>query len=283
MQRTETNSNSTSWRIVFLLLCCCSLTSLAQELKPMWLKSTPCPANGTYEFKVLPIQGGNLKSARKQIPDAIAYYMERTYDISGVTVETFELSSQDINGKTQSHQVEKICDTTYTESEALKIRLSIIDEYKAKDCYWFLCTVSKPYVHDVIYDKIEVSTKYGAAGLWRSAIVPVWGQMHKGSYLKGGLIMGGIVAGAAGIAAAETQRGAYISKIGQTHDSKAKKFYANKADNLATVRNVCIGKAAAVYLYGLIDAIVAPGAKRVIVTPAVYENSGYGLSANIAF
>ena len=41
--------------------------------------------------------------------------------------------------------------------------------------------------------------------------------------------------------------------------------YNTKADNCENARNIYIGAAAALYVYNLIDAIVAPGAKRVIV------------------
>lgn len=43
------------------------------------------------------------------------------------------------------------------------------------------------------------------------------------------------------------------------------KEYNTKADNCENARNICIGAAAALYVYNLIDAIVAPGARRVIV------------------
>ena len=52
------------------------------------------------------------------------------------------------------------------------------------------------------------------------------------------------------------------------------KTYNTKADNWENIRNVCIGAAAALYVYNLIDAIVSPGAKRTIVNkqefPLVY-------------
>ena len=43
------------------------------------------------------------------------------------------------------------------------------------------------------------------------------------------------------------------------------KTYNTKADNCENIRNICIGGAAALYVYNLIDAIAANGAKRVII------------------
>ena len=134
-----------------------------------------------------------------------------------------------------------------------------------------------------LYDNWEVTTQYyNCSGLWRSAIVPGWGQMYKGSYLKGGLVMGGFVGCIAGVVFTESQRGVYLAKVGKTHDVNAKKSYINSASNLATGRNVCIGAAAAVYVYGMIDAIVAPGARRVVVVPSA-DNRSVGVSASVRF
>jgi len=65
-------------------------------------------------------------------------------------------------------------------------------------------------------------------------------------------------------------------------DANAKKSYINSASNLATGRNVCIGAAAALYVYGLIDAIVAPGARRVVITPSA-DSRSVGVSASVRF
>ena len=58
-----------------------------------------------------------------------------------------------------------------------------------------------------------------------------------------------------------------LAQISQTHSSTViKQLYANMS-NWAIGRNVCIGAAAALYAYNIVDAIVAPGARRVVVTP----------------
>ena len=41
--------------------------------------------------------------------------------------------------------------------------------------------------------------------------------------------------------------------------------YNSKADNWESGRNICIGAAAALYVYNLIDAVAAKGARRVTV------------------
>lgn len=51
----------------------------------------------------------------------------------------------------------------------------------------------------------------------------------------------------------------------RTQNADHIRSYADKADNYRTFRDVCIGSAAALYLYNLIDALVANGKKRTIV------------------
>lgn len=107
--------------------------------------------------------------------------------------------------------------------------------------------------------------------------------MHKGSYLKGGLIMGGAVALAGGFIGLESLRKNYVAKIEQTHSADVKKAYNTKAGNCATFRNICIGGLAALYVYNIVDAFVAPGARRIIVTPAASPTGQYGMAVSYRF
>ena len=118
---------------------------------------------------------------------------------------------------------------------------------------------------------------------WGLSLIPGAAQMHKGSYLKGGLIMGGTVAIAGGLIACESLRKSYMAKISQTHSAEVKKAYNTMAGNCATARNICIGGLAALYIYNIIDAYIAPGARRVIVTPSATADGQYGMSLSYTF
>jgi hypothetical protein len=125
---------------------------------------------------------------------------------------------------------------------------------------WALYEVSdkrsfKPYIP-------EYTDRYGADAFWRSALLPGWGQMYKGSTAKGIAIIGGEVAFIGGLVAAENLRVSYMQKINTTHDADHIRTYARKADTLKNARNLCIAGAAALYIYNIIDAIAAPGAKH---------------------
>lgn len=248
--------------------------------KPQWLRKLPKPSNTSYLFRTFRLDGHNLQNARKLLPAAASTYIEREYNISGTTIETFNLHNTYVNGKKQSVQVENIQDSVRTEGSAVAVQLAIIDEYVSEDGIWFLCTMSEPGNGNTDYDNMEITTQYGARGLWRSAIVPGWGQFYKGSYLKGGLILGGTAALVGGIVATETIKSDYVRKIGETHNANQKRLYAKRVDQFSTTRNICIGALGALYIYNLIDAIASPGARRVVVKERKSSGgqSGYSYS-----
>ena len=76
----------------------------------------------------------------------------------------------------------------------------------------------------------------------------------------------------------------------QTHNADHIRIYQRRISNFSTARNVCIGAAAALYVWNLIDAIVAPGARRVVIKPSMdfggytMENrSNVGVNASFTF
>ena len=81
---------------------------------------------------------------------------------------------------------------------------------------------------------------------------------------------------AGGIIASESLRSSYVKKMHE--QPKHQQTYNTKADNWENVRNVCIGAAAALYVYNLIDAIVMNGRKRAVVHKpvqfAMYPSAG---------
>lgn len=130
---------------------------------------------------------------------------------------------------------------------------------------------------------MRITTNYGTHGLWRSTIVPGWGQMYKGTYLKGGLIMGGAVALAGGTALCSLTRKDCLSKMANTHSANVKQQYAARANNLNTGMYICIGSLVSLYVYNLVDAIVAPGGKRIIIYPAMSSEGSIVAGGKVIF
>ena len=133
-------------------------------------------------------------------------------------------------------------------------------------------------------DNFTLTTSYASdPATWGLSLIPGAAQMHKGDYLKGGIIMGGAVAMAGGLVAFESMRANYLAKIGQTHSADVKVAYNNKAGTCATMRNIFAGGLAALYVYNILDAFIAPGARRIIVTPADAPEGQYGMAVSYNF
>lgn len=278
--------------LLVLLLGVPGITLYAQnhrDLKPQWMRRLPQAYNDTYMFQTVNSSNRSLEEARKL---NVSNLLSESGLKTGVVVVSTTKSDESVSQVWQNGLLtETATNSTNTINEArsgeMTVYAALVDEYwtRNEQGEYELCRLyAKSELGKMpLYDNWEVTTQYyNCSGLWRSAIVPGWGQMYKGSYLKGGLVMGGFVGCIAGVVFTESQRGVYLAKVGKTHDVNAKKSYINSASNLATGRNVCIGAAAAVYVYGMIDAIVAPGARRVVVVPSA-DNRSVGVSASVRF
>lgn len=261
---------------VLLLLWGTGTASFAQKtskLRPKWVNNPPGALDKSFYFvEVHSDASSSLPGARASVLQELTANVERTDKVS--VHEVFEDNS------TQQYDSDK---TTFKSTDSYQLKLEV--EGSARpicsrriDEYWTYTQRGGSPVLDyhalyaverngknADFSSISVTTSYAAHGLWRSAIVPGWGQFYKGSMLKGGLVLGGTVALTAGIIYTNSMRSDYADKILKTHNAENKRTYANKRDNYTTGRNICIGGLAALYVYNIVDAIVAPGARRIIV------------------
>ena len=243
----------------------------SDRIVPRWINRPPVSANHTISYVVVPVISTNLTGASTLSLNELVKYLPRDWNISGV--EEFGSVSKI---RRDNSGIER------TKDEVIRLQLKAegapIDvECTTVDTYWkrmpdgnyqsyYLYQVAEPG-QSPEFDETALTTSYGLSGLWRSAIIPGWGQFYKGTYMKGGLILGGCAAFVGGIVGVESVRADYVRKIGETHDVDYKRLYAKRADQFSTARNVLIGALGALYLYNLIDVVAAPGARRVIVNP----------------
>lgn len=289
-----------------LMLSLSKVTASAQpraseKIRPQWLHKLPEPSNSTFRYEVVSAQGISLNAAREK---CLAELISESGLKNGIVAVSDYQSNERItqswkNGKLTEHIDYETNVTTSAKGSETKLYVENIAEYWTQDnsgSYYLTRLYAKSEPDQVpLFDNVELTTHYGARGLWRSAIIPGWGQFHKGANLKGGLILGGSALMVAGIVYTSNLRSDYTAKITKTHDANLKKAYATKRDNFTTGRNVCIGALSALYIYNLIDAIVTPGARRVVVkhqnnrgqvyafTPVVLGNATPGVAAAITF
>lgn len=237
------------------------------RLKPKWVTSS-LPNSGTsnYTFVSATGEGSSLASARQAAFVAMAQKLETE---RGLTINT-NLQIQEKFSQTQT-----TTNTTYNQVITLDVtenghRLAIvcreIDEWwvqkNGKYQIEVLYTVTDKNSSGGSYeDNITVTSRYGAAGLL--SVIPGVGQMYKGDMAKGIAILVGEIAIGGGVLLCESTRASYIKKMNE--QPKYASEYNSLADTWATARNICIGAAGALYVYNLIDALTANGARRVVV------------------
>jgi len=245
-----------------------------KDKKPDWLvHGTPKPSAGSFTYKVAEGYAASPDAAQKQSLQNLGAMVAAERKISGnVEVVTEANQQTDARGMRETVNTRFVIKTT-VEEDPISITFEKKDEYMVFEngnyrCY-ALYAVATENVRQVSFDHLNFTTRYGVRGVARSMVVPGWGQIYKGSPAKGISILGGEVILTGGIIACESLKQSYLKKIKETRNINQIRTYADKADTYENIRNVCIGAAAALYVYNLIDAATASGRKRTIVNKPV--------------
>lgn len=262
-------------------ICANSKTiSRSSSVKPEWLKKgedilNRKRSNETYYFKIVENTGSSLEALKNQRIVALSSFIGQSNHIQG-TAKT-EIMEDFSNPDNAGQECYSFSYTNNTETETFYAKL--VDEYweqiRGLDGrtfyeYYALFAVSTNSKMPE-YDDFSLTSSYGAKGLLMS-VVPGMGQIYKGSPVKGYCILGGEIACAGGIVFCDLQRASYVKKMKE--QPKHAREYASRADNWENGRNICIGTAAALYVYNLVDAAVVKGARRV----KVKKENGHGFS-----
>ncbi len=153
-------------------------------------------------------------------------------------------------------------------SDELTVKARIVDQYTERlgageyRIFLLVQTAKNPQYQ---YESVTISNKYKFSP---RVFVPGMAQIHKGQTTRGVLFIAGEVAAIGGIIAFEGLRSSYQSKINRTHSAAEIQNYVNKADNMSNIRNGFIAGAVAIYVWNVIDGIVAKGKKHVVVGDA---------------
>lgn len=239
----------------------------SDNMKPRWMTSSlPIPKSPGYFILSAQGSGTSLDEARQKSFFALNEELEHKRGLKVRSkIKDKETSERGGNMKVDSEFTIEIEE----DGKYFEVTCRVLDEYwERKDGIYTdtrLYAVNDPAKPDKgsQNDTFRKTTSYGAAPVFYS-LIPGVGQMYKGSTTKGGIILGSAVVVGAGIITAESLRASYIKKMKEY--PKHHDFYNNKATTWKNVRNVAIGVGAGLYVYNLIDAAVAPGRRRVIVS-----------------
>ena len=129
----------------------------------------------------------------------------------------------------------------------------------------------------------NLSYKYDRLGAsLTSVVVPGLGQMvFKNSYTKGAIILASEAVAIGGIFLCDSKSSSWRNKSNMAITATDKVDFMRTSDNWANGRNVCIGLAAAIWVYNMADVIFA---KKRIIDPDVIAMSPYfDFENNIGF
>ncbi len=242
---------------------CCVAQNRADKLKPQWLKQVPASRNPdvkfitTYTFS----SAGQVSYADEmgRLTVNLPGEWHVSTKVSNVQVSERNLSTRRSDGGMQQ------TGTIETEANGRPVSINClrVDEFRKGSAVWALYQVGKGA--DTRFQDCYVTEKYGGTAALLS-LIPGAGQFYKGDPAKGILFLGGVAAGAGTSAFLLMQRQVFIQQLGQTHDINVIRQLDARQKNFGVAGGICIGATAALYLWNLIDAGMAPGAKRVVLT-----------------
>lgn len=240
----------------------------SDKLKPQWLRQVPSAVASDVQFVTVNTFNGYGQTSYSDEMGRLVVNLPSEWKVSTKT-STVQVSDRAISERRSSGQMRQV-GTIETEAEGkpVSIRCMRVDDFSKGAQRWALYQVAKGA--DAKYAECYVTDRYGAAGCLLS-IIPGCGQFYKGDPLKGSLFLGGCAVGGLGALFAESQRQAFISQLGQTHDINVIRQLDAKQKNLGIARNVCLGATAALYVWNLVDGAMAPGAKKIKFTGSALQ------------
>ena len=252
----------------------------SDRLRPQWMiKQLPNPKSAGYIFVKAEGSGSSLEAARQSCLVELASYLETERGLQ-INNDFQQHSSMTTTKNYNEHRSSK-ANMAYYFTQTDNFNMEVIEKgrkinmvCRTIDEYWVktggtyfvttLYTVADQNMYGgSYYDRISTTSRYGAAGL--ASIIPGAGQFLKGDVAKGVSFLVADVACAAGIILCESTRAAYAAKVKQQPQYALQ--YSTRANNWATGRNICLGVTAGIWVWNIIDAFAAKGARRVIVKP----------------
>jgi hypothetical protein len=258
-----------------------------------WVDGLFPAQRGAFEYRIARGEGATLSDARN---DAFSGLLADLGNKAGVTVNSQTLaeikSNLNYNAGAENYQESSTNVTTHRiDREGFKASFTKVSEYyeytRGRYQLWELYEVS---MSGAAFTAVipEYTTHYGGTALWRSMILPGWGQFHKKKTGKGIFFLATEALLATGAIYSEMQRADNFRKSQETTNLTIIKEYRNRADNWELYRNIALGATAGVYLWNVLDAALAKGKIKYAGIPrnmhlTVSESNGvplYGIAFN---
>lgn len=239
-------------------------------------------------------QGAFASSSTERPEWTYGYFKDATYSyIEVVSASAYDMSSARQKAMEQIIQRRSLAtgteanvsygsDIIVKSSDDLIAKARVVDEYiehtTAGYTVYLLVQTAKNPDPKLPLERVTVSEKYPFSA---RVFVPGMAQIYKGSVAKGACFIASEVVFIGGIVVAECMRNNYVQQMNSTHNTAVKQQYLQYANTCAIVRNVSIAGAAAMYVWNVIDGIVAKGKKQVFVGEAEMKFAPYASAESI--
>ena len=238
---------------------------LYAQPRPIWISKTPSGYINDYYVGVgrsniseSDARNVALSNALQKIVQNGTIKLKGSQEIKTQSTEKFK------NGESVSlESVDNIVNEIRVEGESETIKGLREEEYYTEDSdgkytVWSLVKIPKMKPR-----KDLPPTKF--APVWRSAIMPSWGQFYKGESAKGYFIAGGT--------AVFLTSGFVLSNLKITAESDAKysrtqvlrDYYNENANTYSNLSLACFIVTTAIYVYNVVDAVAAEGEKIIVI------------------
>ena len=247
-------------RVLLAVVCLLGTCQLASGQRPPWLRGEmPVRMNDTYYFRVVSGEGSTPSGARR------AAMLELVGDLArarGVTVRGSDLSRVVAEERDGAYSERTETRMTYRfEHEAFRARFEVEDEHHEGRTCWLLVEVAVD-PERVVFEPVELTTDYKGSALWRSLVIPGWGQMYKRNTGRGVAMLALTAAGVTGAVVCHNQSNTYYNKALSARNSDTRERYEDKSSTYRNARNACIAATAVVYAWNVVDVLTGKGAKR---------------------
>ncbi len=245
---------------------------------PPWVRDKQLPPSTKgVTYRSFHEEGSSIEIIRESTKMALISELasKRGLDISGVQVLEKEkeknYNSKGLKGITSSISSRKLYEL---KGESFIASFYLADEYFVEKNgmyqFWGLYAFTEDG-KQLVFEPIEYTTEYGTPPIWRSALVPGWGQFYKKKTRRGIAILASESVLITATIICEKQRAVNIRKSAETLNIDIVKEYRKRADTWELRRNLAIGGAIAVYAVNLLDAALGKGQVKYAYIP---ENIG---------
>lgn len=263
--------------LFLLLLIAAQMTLVAQEM-PQWVLQKPRPANDSYLYVVERGVGATEMEARNR---AMGLVYRSTIERLALAIDLSSINEAIANGSNYGES-----------SDAMNVPVNKVCEYIQREgsqyVVYVLCQVARYGNMAYNFTPFTQCNQLAKSQYIGHSFVPGLAQIKKGSVGKGTAFIVSEVVLVGGVVAAECLQRYYAQQISMTHNSGLKQRYAQNANICQISRNVGIGCVAAVYIWNVIDGMVAKGKTQIplgtaelrLAPYADYESGGVAARVN---